>query len=369
MPAVTVSKSRGRHHEPASTPTHLAGSIKWLPTKDALSSVPEGFDEGGFDHPVVILSPKSQGGKVIILIMTSFGGVELKTKHASNRKKRIEYLPIEPCDPHPDNGILLKLRSHSPGMWKKTYVHTTDLRTIRLDLLRACERQGVELSLSPESYRQLADYAKFHATAPRPQTVSVSVPATPPPRTPTRAATWAPTAPPSQRTTTPPPPSVRRGSAAAVPRADRVAPRGLPPLPQQRQRQQLSPEDFASYRQRMAAVLARRAELAPLLPPNTHGGYGYGYVSSTRTEAGEAEPPSGSSSSGCSRFARFLWLVLRVALGVLACYGVYRGYTWATRAIAEAGQRATAFAVDGIQGVVRDGGRRVAAVAGKAFWA
>ncbi|KAI1633525.1 hypothetical protein F4809DRAFT_583012 [Biscogniauxia mediterranea] len=399
MPAVTASNSRGRH------PTHLAGCIKWLPPKDELSSVPKGFDEGGLNHPVVVLSPKSQNGKVTILIMTSFGGVDLKTKHASSHKKRIEYLPVKPCDPHPDNGILLELRNHPSGMPRKTYVHTTDSRLIRLDMLRVFKPQGVELSLSPESYRQLADYAKFDAPAPRPQTISVPAPvpaATAPPRTPTRAATWAPAAS-SQRTTPPPPSFVRRGSEAAVPRADKVAtresrlgvrtPPATPTPPPQRQ--QLSPEDFDRYRQRMAAVVAKRAELEaerqPLLRPATttttttpttaHRGYGYGYgytyepdtarfVSSTRTEAaattGDDEEPS-SSSSGCSRFARFLWVALRVAVGVLACYGVYRGYAWAAAAIAEAGQRATTFAAEGgIQGLVgHGGGRRITAVVGK----
>ncbi|KAI1494922.1 hypothetical protein F5X96DRAFT_420645 [Biscogniauxia mediterranea] len=409
MPAVTASNSRGRH------PTHLAGCIKWLPPKDELSSVPKGFDEGGLNHPVVVLSPKSQNGKVTILIMTSFGGIDLKTKHASSHKKRIEYLPVKPCDPHPDNGILLKLSNHPSGMPRKTYVHTTDSRLVRLDMLRVFKPQGVELSLSPESYRQLADYAKFNAPAPRPQTVSVFVPVTvpvsvpipaaaaaiAPPRTPTRAATWAAAAS-SQRTTPPPPSSVRRGSEAAVPRADKAAtlessrlgvrtPPATPPPPPQRRQQQLSPEDFDRYRQRMAAVLAMRAELEaerqPLLRPATtttttptttaHRGYGYGYepdtaryVSSTRTEAAataaaaadDDEEPS--SSSGCSRFARFLWVALRLAVGVLACYGVYRGYAWATAAIAEAGRRATAFAAEGgIQGLM---GRRIAAaVVGK----
>ncbi|KAI5923434.1 hypothetical protein F4810DRAFT_710516 [Camillea tinctor] len=313
MPAVTASNSRGRYHQPNTASTHLAGCIKWLPPKEELNSLPKGFDEGGLNHPVVILSPKTQDGKVTVLIMTSFGGVELKTKHASSRKKRIEYLPVEPCDPHPDNGILLKLQNPSPGMRKNSYVHTTSRRCIRFNMLRPYERrQSVELFLHPDSYRELAAYAKFDAPV-------VLVPA---PTPPARAATWAPT----QHPPTPPPPSTRRASVQPTPQIH--IPPGPPP-------------------QRLAAVRVswQAEERRPLLPgpgrawqagPDTSR-----YVGSTRAEAAAGD--DGEGRSGCSRFARFLWVVVRVAVGVLACYGVYRGYSWLTGAVAQVvGQKATA---------------------------
>ncbi|KAH9884345.1 hypothetical protein F4778DRAFT_763287 [Xylariomycetidae sp. FL2044] len=73
--------------------SHLAGCISWLPHRQDLS-MDAVADEGWYNHPVVILSPQPEDGKVIILMLTSFGGQDLAVRHDRPRM-RLRYLPIE----------------------------------------------------------------------------------------------------------------------------------------------------------------------------------------------------------------------------------------------------------------------------------
>ncbi|KAJ2995272.1 hypothetical protein NUW58_g1319 [Xylaria curta] len=139
----------------------LAGCIKWLPRKDELVPADASIDEGCCQHPVVILSTKAQNGRVEILIITSFGGIDLETKYPTHLSARKNHLPIKPHKAHPDNGILLVLENPSIELRKKSYVKTRDRRTILLASLQPYNRQGPEVFLSKKSYKILVQYVGF----------------------------------------------------------------------------------------------------------------------------------------------------------------------------------------------------------------
>ncbi|KAI1283590.1 hypothetical protein F5Y07DRAFT_350055 [Xylaria sp. FL0933] len=139
----------------------LAGCIKWLPKKDQL--VPNDFtiDEGCCHHPVVILSSQARNGRVEILIITSFGGLDLETKFPAHLAARHDHLPIAPSKAHPDNGILLVLEDRSCELRKKSYVKTRDRHSILLASLKPYNRQGPDIFISKRSYKTLVQHCKF----------------------------------------------------------------------------------------------------------------------------------------------------------------------------------------------------------------
>ncbi|KAI0428689.1 hypothetical protein F5Y09DRAFT_312293 [Xylaria sp. FL1042] len=139
----------------------LAGCIKWLPKKDQLVPKDPAIDEGCCQHPVVILSSKVHNGRVEILIVTSFGGLDLETKYPTQIAARHDHLPIAPSKSHPDNGILLVLEDSSRELRKKSYVKTRDKHSILLASLKPYNRQGPEIFISKRSYKTLVQHCKF----------------------------------------------------------------------------------------------------------------------------------------------------------------------------------------------------------------
>ncbi|KAI1299497.1 hypothetical protein F5Y03DRAFT_366102 [Xylaria venustula] len=139
----------------------LAGCIKWLPRKDELKPADSTIDEGCCNHPVVILSTGTHNGIVEILVITSFGGVDLETKFPTENQARRNHLPIAPGRVHPDNGILLYLRDQARDLKKRSYVNTRDKHSILLASLRPYNRRGPEIFLSKRSYKTLVKHSRF----------------------------------------------------------------------------------------------------------------------------------------------------------------------------------------------------------------
>ncbi|KAK0720146.1 hypothetical protein B0H67DRAFT_552377 [Lasiosphaeris hirsuta] len=108
--------------------------------------------------------------------LTSFGGTDLSTKHPDNHARRSNYLPIAPSPPHPDNGIILKLKQNA-RLQKNSYISTETQHTINFSALRAYtsrdrdqaheNHQGgrqpaaKDYILTSKSFKKLTQYAKF----------------------------------------------------------------------------------------------------------------------------------------------------------------------------------------------------------------
>ncbi|KAI0903367.1 hypothetical protein F4823DRAFT_568769 [Ustulina deusta] len=143
----------------------LAGCIKWLPRKDDLVPIDYAIDEGCCHHPVVILSTIPRNDRVEILIITSFGGLDLERKYPNQPSARHDHLPIAPSKAHPDNGILLVLKDPSCELRKRSYVKTRDKHSILLASLQPYNRQGPEIFLSKRSYKTLIKRIQFSESA------------------------------------------------------------------------------------------------------------------------------------------------------------------------------------------------------------
>ncbi|OTB09413.1 hypothetical protein M426DRAFT_315971 [Hypoxylon sp. CI-4A] len=189
MPGFTVaavaasSNRRGGPREaapPRPLPHQLAGCILWLPRKSELREQREDSDsdleEDRCNHPVVILSPAAEDGKVMYLMVTSLKGKDLATRFKYDSSVRLAHLPIRPCDPHPDNGLLLSLEDVTLQLQKKSYVKTNVHHRIRLTSLRAYSRSGPDYVLSRKSYQDLIEYAKFTPPPLHPASNTVSTP-------------------------------------------------------------------------------------------------------------------------------------------------------------------------------------------------
>ncbi|KAI1387128.1 uncharacterized protein F4822DRAFT_274636 [Hypoxylon trugodes] len=181
--SVTAASVRRSSREPrditaSPTPQRLAGSILWLPPKNEIrGNCDPDLEAGMCDHPVVILSPWVDDGKVVYLMMTSFGGRDLGVRFSDNSARRLEYLPIAPAAAHPDNGMLLSLEDSSTELSKKSYVRTKTQHRIARKSLRAYNRYGLEYILSGKSYQDLIEYAKFTPPTSHPGSHAVSPPA------------------------------------------------------------------------------------------------------------------------------------------------------------------------------------------------
>jgi len=81
-------------------------------------------------------------------------------KHAHNIKARLAHLPIEPCSPHPDNGILLSLKGNV-FLQRNSYVKTENQHTLSFSILRRYDRSGKSFVLTNDSYQKLINYANF----------------------------------------------------------------------------------------------------------------------------------------------------------------------------------------------------------------
>lgn len=97
-------------------------------------------------------------------------------KRFSHPTVRLEHIPIRPCKPHPDNGMLLSLEDVTLAMRKNSYVKTRTQHRGRLNILRAYDRRGPEYVLSRKSYQELIEYVKFTAPAPHPGSNAVTSP-------------------------------------------------------------------------------------------------------------------------------------------------------------------------------------------------
>ncbi|KAI1211149.1 uncharacterized protein F4807DRAFT_26902 [Annulohypoxylon truncatum] len=196
MPGITVASAtatsvrRGarepREIETLRLPPQLAGCILWLPRKEEQPNNRDEYDseleEDRCNHPVVVLSPCLEDGKVVYLMMTSLKGKRLETRFLNQPNVRREHLPIRPCDPHPDNGILLSLEDVALELKKRTYVKTKNQHRIRFSSLRAYDRHGPDYILSKKSYQDLIRYAKYTPAAPHPASNTVFSPPVSSPR-------------------------------------------------------------------------------------------------------------------------------------------------------------------------------------------
>ncbi|KAI5859260.1 hypothetical protein GGS23DRAFT_327218 [Durotheca rogersii] len=322
----TVQHGRGRPSVVATPPSRqqLAGGIWWLPPKDKLTGNDDpDLDEGKCNHPVVILSPQLENGQVVFLIVTSFKETSLEIRFSHHPSLRLEYLPIRPCDPHPDNGKLLSLSDPSLELRKKSYIHTKKTHQIRHKLLQTYDRRGVEYVLSRGSYLELIEYAGFSPPAPHPRSNTVS------PGRSSRSRNRI------IRASRP-----RTSFSASPPRVD--SPVRTPAAATQRD----SYSEFVSALRRLESgttspsrnqhhahyVSATQwqpqpSERAPLLSRNNEHAYTYNRPYNTSHGVGyEHIEPSASPSGGV------FWKCVKALFGIvgslLGIYAVYRGAYW-----------------------------------------
>ncbi|KAJ8129662.1 hypothetical protein O1611_g3969 [Lasiodiplodia mahajangana] len=158
----------GRAPMPGVIEERLAGCIKWLPRRNELVPADPDIEEGCCHHPVVILSTRPRDTRVEILIITSFGGVDLAAKFPTHESARLDHLPIAPSKTHPDNGILLLLENPTDKLRKNSWVKTGKQLSIRLRSLQPYDRRGPDIFLSRRSYRTLVHYVQFSEPQPEP---------------------------------------------------------------------------------------------------------------------------------------------------------------------------------------------------------
>lgn len=151
-----------------------AGSILWLPSRSDIateySSAIKDFDEGCFNHPVLVLATNSAKTEVVVLMVTSFAGTDLKDRHPTNLKTRALYIPIDPSNPHPDNGSLLHLKG-AARLRKKSYINIQPRGPFKAALLRSLQQPPC--MLKKDSLKALIEQINFTS----PWKVTVIVPA------------------------------------------------------------------------------------------------------------------------------------------------------------------------------------------------
>ncbi|EAA29148.2 hypothetical protein NCU07798 [Neurospora crassa OR74A] len=147
-------------------PPNLGGRIMWLPKLNELKT-PSGLPDACHDHPVILLSPNLlPNNEVVVLMVTSFGGRDLKTRHRHNYERwmRAHYLPIDPSPAHPDDpdkNVVLKLGGGAV-LRKNSWVNTETQYRVIFSLLRNYDsRSGKLFVLMPESYGKLKDFVGF----------------------------------------------------------------------------------------------------------------------------------------------------------------------------------------------------------------
>ncbi|KAI0146448.1 hypothetical protein BJ166DRAFT_64978 [Pestalotiopsis sp. NC0098] len=173
---------RAVHSGPRSPPRwqgikrqHLAGYIGWLPPMST-EGVDRSLSDGCYNHPIVILSPLARDGKVVILILTSFDGVDLATKHRSAQIRQ-RYLPISPSPAHPDNKMLLHLDHSSLPLRKASNAPLVDVYNAAMlssRAERAASRHSARSTrVASTRYRPRLEPAGHHDTMPH---VAVPIP-------------------------------------------------------------------------------------------------------------------------------------------------------------------------------------------------
>ncbi|KAI1801975.1 hypothetical protein F4811DRAFT_426979 [Daldinia bambusicola] len=341
MPGVTaasVTSVRRGSREPREAATvrshqQQAGRILWLPAKTELrEDCGSDIEADRCNHPVVILSPQAEDGKVIYLMITSLKGTELKTRFKHDQNLRLEHIPIRPSHPHPDNGMLLSLEDVALVLRKKSYVKTKTQYKIRVSSLRPYERRGPEYILSRKSYQDLIEYSKFTPPAPHPSQSTVS--------SPNRVWSYGQAIPIVRE---------RSGSYSEYVSAQRhlesaaVSPPRLHYVP------------TATTNPSRYARTAVRSERDPLLAQsysrssyssypgsyqggysNSHPAYTYrtsaraGYQSSTPTVPYDAE-------GGWKKIKILFWTFFGISAALIGAYGAYQGVTWLTDVAKHAG--------------------------------
>ncbi|KAG8424901.1 hypothetical protein J3458_001656 [Metarhizium acridum] len=157
-----------RHSAAGGSPSSpkLMGRIMWLPTKEIMDL---GFENGVYNHPVVVLSPMLNAGE-----LTSFGGTSLLDKFPTEKKARGRYLPIKPCAPHPDNKILLELCEAEDRLTKDSYIHIRKVLRAKLKALRPYVSHRLRSPyLSDNSYRQLIQHAQYSVPDQLPRSIAI----------------------------------------------------------------------------------------------------------------------------------------------------------------------------------------------------
>ncbi|KAI1129971.1 hypothetical protein F5Y10DRAFT_236713 [Nemania abortiva] len=279
----------------------LAGCIKWLPHKNELRPADSEIDEGACHHPVVVLSTRVHDTRVEILILTSFGGLDLAAKFPTKESARRDHLPIAPSSIHPDNGILLLLEDSGYRLRKNSWVKTRNKHSIRLASLLPYDRRGPEVFLSRRSYQTLVQHIQF--VEPARETPSYAL-------TPERSI------------------SVQRSSAA-----DDVASSinyytwriGSSRVAEQ---SHIRPQILSN------ATIATRVERQPLLPatnarpllptPAVHSSRYYGRH--TTIQEGYGHGPS--EPFNWAKFWRCIWILWCICLVVFVSYELYLGGVW-----------------------------------------
>ncbi|KAH6984270.1 hypothetical protein BKA56DRAFT_580821 [Ilyonectria sp. MPI-CAGE-AT-0026] len=153
----------------------LAGKIMWLPKQGELQC-DLGIDDGCYNHPVVVLSPFPESEKVVVLLITSLNGRALQDCRWT-QDVRAGHLPVHPCDPHPDSGKILRLRSDME-LRKKSYVKTMRKIKVPLDCLRGYHgRHALYCIFTAASYKELLESAQFQPPLPSPSQATLNHPA------------------------------------------------------------------------------------------------------------------------------------------------------------------------------------------------
>lgn len=147
----------------ASTLKGSVGSILWLPPKSEVSGTnhyaTNVMDDGCFNHPVLVLAANTARTEVIVLVITSFGGKDLKEKYPRKFRIRSEYIPIDPTGPHPDNDSILYLKGLS-RLDRNSYVNTRCRGPIKAVLLQPL-RHSKRCVLRADSLQELIEKINF----------------------------------------------------------------------------------------------------------------------------------------------------------------------------------------------------------------
>ncbi|KAK3402495.1 hypothetical protein B0T20DRAFT_343288 [Sordaria brevicollis] len=164
------------------TPTSsLAAQIKYLPKREDILNLsperlPSNLNEKAYGHPVLIISPNvDEIGKVVVFLMTSFGGQNILVKFPNtepgskqNRRIRENYWPIKPTPNHPDTSDRLQLKDGRDIDRPYSYIDTQTSYPLPYDILWRYNGPGPEENwvLDDESFKKVAgkrDYVKFHS--------------------------------------------------------------------------------------------------------------------------------------------------------------------------------------------------------------
>ena len=142
------------------------GCILWLPPKADIGKVsdPE-LDRqnlGFFDHPVLILNIEVAGPQSATVQFARMTSLRKRTISEIQDSKQDDYLPIFPTEPHPKNGIQLRLENETSnrGMTDTCYVciregiFSVDFRALRC-YATGQKADGYRCRLKKESFNQV----------------------------------------------------------------------------------------------------------------------------------------------------------------------------------------------------------------------